>query len=421
MQYVDGPDASELPRTRGRMPPDLVSTIVAGVGSALDYAYAEFGVTHRDVKPANILVRLRDGATPEVRLADFGIAKSIGAATSLTSTGTALGTVGYMAPEAVAQDRPVDQRADVYALGCTAFELLTGGPPYRGDNPPAVMLAHLNSPIPTVSEHRTGLPAALDAVFTRVLAKDPDDRYSTNLEFASALAGALRSRPLDRTAVSARTAVAERPADEPTVVREPLPAPRPRRAGRSVVLGAAAVAAVVLGYVAVYLEFRSEMTPGGLARVLNEQIPYYAYVYRDVGPGRIVRGILTVAAGLAIIVSTDDAVRRRRPLVALAVVLGLLFELTAMIPPDVYLSGSALDTAIDVIRYSSPALQVTAFTAAWCLARRRSSATLIAAAVAGIALALVSNQVGFDVIAVPVTLVAGCWLAVGIDRTIGPG
>ncbi|MFC7752904.1 serine/threonine-protein kinase [Tsukamurella soli] len=105
MEYVDGPDAGHMLSANGPMPLPLATEIVAGAGDGLDYAYQRHGITHRDVKPANILVEFHDGRIAAVKLADFGIAKAAGEATSLTSTGTTIGTVAYMSPEAI-EGRP---------------------------------------------------------------------------------------------------------------------------------------------------------------------------------------------------------------------------------------------------------------------------------------------------------------------------
>lgn len=113
MGYVSGQDAARLLKTRCDLPLDLAAQIIAGAGAALDYAYGEHRITHRDVKPANILVEFgRDNHLDVVKLADFGIAKAVGESTSLTSTGVAMGTMAYISPEAL-QGRVLDNRADI--------------------------------------------------------------------------------------------------------------------------------------------------------------------------------------------------------------------------------------------------------------------------------------------------------------------
>ncbi|WP_415677998.1 serine/threonine-protein kinase PknH/PknJ [Tsukamurella hominis] len=188
MEYIDGQDTAAFTKSvGGALRLDIATDIVAGAGAALDYAYFEHGVTHRDVKPANILLGLSpDGRITAVKLADFGIAKAAGEATSLTSTGVTVGTMTYIAPEAV-EGRPLDNRADIYSLGVTAFALLAGRPPFTAETLPALMMAHVSHPVPSISELNPNLPPALDAVFARALAKNPADRYTSCAEFVAAL------------------------------------------------------------------------------------------------------------------------------------------------------------------------------------------------------------------------------------------
>lgn len=194
MEFIEGTDAGRLVETDGPLPLPLALTLVEGAGAALDYAWRKQQITHRDVKPANILVALDTGAdetvVEAVKLADFGIAKAAEEATSLTSTGVTVGTMAYISPEAIEGDA-VDNRSDVYSLGCTAFHLLTGQPPFTGKSMTALMSAHLNRPAPAVSQVAPSLPTALDPVFARVLAKNPDDRYQSCAEFVSALSDAM--------------------------------------------------------------------------------------------------------------------------------------------------------------------------------------------------------------------------------------
>lgn len=194
MEFVEGTDAGQLVESDCPLPLPLAFALVEGAGAALDYAWRKQRITHRDVKPANILVALdTDGTEPvveAVKLADFGIAKAAEETTSLTSTGVTVGTMAYISPEAIEGDA-VDNRSDIYSLGCTAFHLITGQAPFTGKSMTALVSAHLNQPAPAVSQVLPSLPTALDAVFTRVLAKNPDDRYQTCAAFVSALADAM--------------------------------------------------------------------------------------------------------------------------------------------------------------------------------------------------------------------------------------
>ncbi|WP_082778026.1 serine/threonine protein kinase [Tsukamurella pseudospumae] len=193
MEYVDGTDAGELVKAHGALDPTLALELIAGADAALDYAWRKHRITHRDVKPANILVGMDGTELEAVKLADFGIAKAAGEATSLTSTGITVGTMQYISPEAI-EGEDVDNRADVYSLGCTAFHLLTGRPPYTGKSITALVTAHLTQNPPSVSEVAPQLPAGLDPVFAKALAKSPEDRYQSCAEFVDALRAALEDQ-----------------------------------------------------------------------------------------------------------------------------------------------------------------------------------------------------------------------------------
>src|SRR5215469_7153903 len=191
MRYVRGGDVRSLLAASGPLPPARVAEIVSQVSSALDAAH-ERELVHRDVKPANMLLDSRPGSgrPDHVYLSDFGLSKGTLATTGLTSTGTFLGTVDYISPEQI-EGKPVDGRADQYALACAAFELLTGEPPFRRDELMAVMYAQLSQPAPAVTSRRPDLPPAVDPVFARALAKAPDDRWARCAEFAEALRSSL--------------------------------------------------------------------------------------------------------------------------------------------------------------------------------------------------------------------------------------
>lgn len=184
MEYVDGTDAGELLRQRGALPAAEVVHIITAVAGALDYAH-ERQLLHRDIKPANILLTDTGAEWPRVLLADFGIARRMGETTRLTATSMTVGTVAYAAPEQL-MGEAVDGRADQYSLAATAFELLTGSPPYLHDNPAAVISQHITAPPPQIAGRRPDL-ADLDPVLSRALAKSPDDRFGSCAEFAAAL------------------------------------------------------------------------------------------------------------------------------------------------------------------------------------------------------------------------------------------
>ena len=191
MRYVRGGDVRSLLDGSGQLPPARVAEIVSQVSTALDAAH-ERGLVHRDVKPANMLLdsSAGSGRPDHVYLSDFGLSKGTLSASGLTGTGTFLGTVDYVSPEQI-EGKPVDGRADQYALACAAFELLTGSPPFRREEAMAVIWAQVSQPAPAVTSLRPDLPSAVDPVVARALAKAPGDRWPTCREFADALRSAL--------------------------------------------------------------------------------------------------------------------------------------------------------------------------------------------------------------------------------------
>jgi serine/threonine protein kinase len=194
MRYVPGGDVRTIVRRDGPLDPRRAAAIVEQVASALDAAHAA-GLVHRDVKPANMLVDARPGKADHVYLADFGLSKmALSTSTGLTATGQVWGTVDYCSPEQV-RGNPVDGRSDQYALACSAFELLTGAPPFHREDSMAVAYAQATEPPPRLSARRAGLPLAADQVFARALAKEPGYRYPSCGEFANALSRALGTVP----------------------------------------------------------------------------------------------------------------------------------------------------------------------------------------------------------------------------------
>jgi serine/threonine protein kinase len=199
MRYVPGGDARSLARREGRLSWGRVTAIVSSVASALDAAHGA-GLVHRDVKPANILVDVRPGGPDHVYLSDFGLCKGALSASGVTRPGQFLGTLVYASPEQLG-GKPVDGRADQYSLACTAFEWLSGAPPFPHAQPGAVIWAHMSEFPPRLTSRRVELPAAVDSVLITALAKKPEDRYASCREFASALSAALDLAPPDREAM----------------------------------------------------------------------------------------------------------------------------------------------------------------------------------------------------------------------------
>jgi serine/threonine-protein kinase len=206
MDYVEGTDAGELltERYRSGMPTDEVVRIVTAVGAALDYAHQR-GLLHRDVKPANILISDPGADDERIMLADFGIARRTGEVSNLTGTNMTVGTVAYAAPEQLTGSE-VDGRADQYALAATAYQLLTGSPPFQHSNPAVVISQHLTAKPPPIGSRRPEL-SSLGMVFDKALAKSPADRYERCIDFARALANRIGA-PADQPENSDATMLA---------------------------------------------------------------------------------------------------------------------------------------------------------------------------------------------------------------------
>jgi serine/threonine-protein kinase len=228
MEHLGGGSLEDRLRREGAQPPDRALRWLEQAAETLDSAHRH-GIVHRDVKPANLLLDERD----ELHVADFGIASAAGL-DSMTLTGTILGTAGYLSPEQARGER-AGPSSDLYALAVVAYELLSGHRPYENDSPTAEAAAHVNAPVPSITERCENLPSALDGVFRRALAKDPAARYGSAAEFLAAL-----KETLSESAETTTT----------------LPPPRPpasRRGGlpmrfvipAALLLGAAAVGAAV--------------------------------------------------------------------------------------------------------------------------------------------------------------------------------
>jgi hypothetical protein len=193
MRFVRGGDLRQVLHREGALPPDRATGFISPVASALDAAHGA-GLVHRDVKPANILVDARQNRPDHLYLSDFGVSKGAISSVSLTGAGHFLGTPDYSAPEQI-QGLAVDGRIDQYALACVAYQLLTGVVPFERDQGMAVLFAHLSEPPPSLAARRPGLPEAADAVLARALAKVPEKRYGSCVDFADALREALGLAP----------------------------------------------------------------------------------------------------------------------------------------------------------------------------------------------------------------------------------
>jgi tRNA A-37 threonylcarbamoyl transferase component Bud32 len=218
MPFVDGETLRDRIRREKQLPVADAVRITREVAEALGYAHS-LGVLHRDIKPANILL-----AGDHAMVADFGIAKVVSEVDedALTSTGLAVGTPEYMSPEQGSGEHDLDQRSDLYALGCVLYEMLAGQPPFTGRSVQVVLARHRQEVPPPLRVVRPSLPPEIEQAVETALAKIPADRFGTVAELGAALGETTRSRP-----------------------RIPARVPSPRRGRR--VAGAAALAALAGG------------------------------------------------------------------------------------------------------------------------------------------------------------------------------
>ena len=197
MKFVDGGALDVILQRGGPLPVSVTRTIIGQVGRALDYAHRR-GVVHRDVKPGNVLVD-REGW---VIVSDFGIAK-VAQQRGLTMTGSFVGTPTYMSPEQCTARKELTGASDQYALGILAYELMTGQPPFVGDSPSALLVAHLQEQPPPLVEVRPDCPPSLADAIMRMLAKKPEDRWPSMRDAVAAIGGESRE-PLGHDPDSAR-------------------------------------------------------------------------------------------------------------------------------------------------------------------------------------------------------------------------
>ncbi|GAB3228732.1 Stk1 family PASTA domain-containing Ser/Thr kinase [Glycomyces halotolerans] len=187
MEYVNGQTLKEVLQAEGRFDYVAACEIVADMCSALDFSHKHH-IIHRDVKPGNVML----SDTSQVKVMDFGIARALASGqATMTQTSAVIGTAQYLSPEQ-ARGETVDARSDVYAVGCVLYELLVGHPPFTGDNPVSVAYQHVREEARPPSELNPAVPAGVDAVVMKALAKNPDNRYRSAGEMREDLVRAAR-------------------------------------------------------------------------------------------------------------------------------------------------------------------------------------------------------------------------------------
>ncbi len=246
MRFVSGSDLGRRIAREGRLEPERAVALIAQIGNGLDAIHAA-GLVHRDVKPANVLLSGEEGAE-HAYITDFGVARNVATQSGLTQTGRFVGTLDYVAPEQISGGE-VDARADVYALGCLLFKLLTGEVPFPRDGEAARLYAHLNDPPPAPSLYAQEVSMALDDVVVRAMSKEPGDRYPSAGDLGRAAQAALSGTTVtvpERTVATGAAATRETETMAPT---DPGSDDRPRRlllAGGLLGAVAVVVAAVAL-------------------------------------------------------------------------------------------------------------------------------------------------------------------------------
>jgi serine/threonine-protein kinase len=225
MEYVEGVTLRDIVHNDGPMESKRAIEVIADACQALNFSH-QHGIIHRDVKPANIMI----SKTGAVKVMDFGIARALADASSVTQTAAVIGTAQYLSPEQ-ARGEKVDARSDVYSLGCVLYEILTGEPPFVGDSPVAVAYQHVREdPVPPSQKHAEISPE-LDAVVLKSLAKNPDNRYQTAAEMRADLvrvhSGEQPDAPKVFTDAERSSWLSAPPTHERTEPLDTMPRPQP--------------------------------------------------------------------------------------------------------------------------------------------------------------------------------------------------
>lgn len=332
MKYISGTSLEDLLDKKEPLPVPEIQRILWEAACALGHAHQR-GVVHRDVKPANIMFD-HDG---RVMLTDFGISKALQAATGLTATGMIIGTPHYMAPEQ-GKGAPVDGRADQYSLGVVGYRMITAELPFSGDSVHTIIYKHIYEEPPLASAKRPGIPGSLTVAVSRALAKEPDQRFATMEEFATAVwpeqpvASPAKSRgaarPRSRATADAPTEITGAPTTPISSAKSRKPAPPAQRRSRApAVIGLAVIAAGVGGYLMMGrkgTEERAAIPPVDTVRIQDTvRVPVQARPApskpRERAPVAPAQGFLTIAADPFGEVYIDGVDAGQTPLIEYAV------------------------------------------------------------------------------------------------------
>jgi serine/threonine protein kinase len=285
MRYVEGYDLAKLLAEGGALEPRRAVDLLSQIAEALDAAH-EKGLVHRDVKPSNVLIAESAGRE-HCYLGDFGLTKRTGSLSGVTAVGEVVGTLEYVAPEQITGD-PLDERSDVYSLGCVLYECLTGQAPFPRATDVALLWAHVHEEPTPPSQARPDLPKELDTVLARALAKEPGRRYRSTSELIAATRSALR--------------LVEVPSSERTSLRRGL---------------IAAAAAVVLVVLAAILAFSLTRSSGGISSVSPNSVgvidPGSNELIAEVPVGVAPQAVTTGAEGVWVANVDDETVSRIDP------------------------------------------------------------------------------------------------------------
>jgi serine/threonine-protein kinase len=204
MELIEGRSLAQIIKSEGPLLPERAAEVASDVAKALSRAHTA-GIVHRDVKPGNIMIT----STGQTKVTDFGIARALGGEgdQTMTQTGMVIGTAAYLSPEQ-AQGDPVDTRSDVYSLGVVLYEALTGSPPFTGESPLSVAYKHVREAPRPPSEVNVDVPAALNSITMKALAKNPDNRYANAGELQEDLARFMTGTKVHATPMMDETMVA---------------------------------------------------------------------------------------------------------------------------------------------------------------------------------------------------------------------